>query len=67
MLAQRLSVCPEALNTERDKDYSRVDNHHLAFLAVWSGCTVQEHGVGAGNDEVECANLLVTILEWNVS
>ena len=67
MLIRWLSNFTWLLNTGKNKDDLRVDDHDLTFLAVRSGCTVQEHGIGVGNDEVECANLLRTILEWNVS
>lgn len=66
VLVRRLSA-PGRGRQNRDKDYLRVDDHDLAFLAVWTGCAVQEHWLGIGDDEVECANLLLPILEWDVS
>lgn len=56
-----------AKHKSKTKDYLRVDDHDLAFLTVWPGCTVQEHRIGVGNDEVECTNLLLPILERNMS
>lgn len=64
---RRLSKCAQSLNLCGDEDDLRVDDHDLAFLAVWPGCTIQEHRIGVGDDQVECANLLRPILKWNVS
>lgn len=56
-----------ATSRKKIKDHLRVDDHDLTFLAVWPGRTIQEHGIGVRNDEVECANLLRPILKWDMS
>ena len=45
----------------------RVDHHDLALLAMWSGSTVQKHGVGTSNRHVEGSNICLAVLEGNVT
>lgn len=47
--------------------YIRVDNHDLAFLTMWSSCTVQEHGFSRGDWHVEGSDLGLTVLERDVA
>jgi hypothetical protein len=44
-----------------------VDDHHLAELAMRACCAVKEHGLRAGNGHVECADIGLSVLKWDVA